>query len=160
MLDVILGGSLSIIGAVIAIRMQFRNEREKKKEEYERSKKIAIRKIADFLSIEIFKNMDYAFDVDMKKYIESDHHADFTYDKEKFTTKEYDALKEDIFRYEDPFIDDVIHIYHIFNLLKRENNLKLFRQREMNRMRNLFKLYEKTIVQSDELLRENERFIK
>jgi len=153
----VIGGAIASLTAYIVMQCQFKREDASRKREYEKNRKVAITKIALLLSPEIFSNLSNLYeDKELKGLIESNVNSDRGYNPAGISTSEYDALKEEIFKYEDPYLEEVIQVYHIFKLLQRENNIKGFRQPERNRIRNLYKLYVSVTKKSDEILRDYE----
>lgn len=139
-LEIILGSIFTLIVTLIGINIQFKHERKLKKEQYEKEKNVAIRKIAEFLLIEINNNRDALKGYEMRKYLSQDSHRSYEYDPNVICLDEYENLKNELIKYDDEFIDKVIRIYHIFRLLKRTNNIKNCTMDEWNRMRPLFDL--------------------
>src|SRR6056297_2346941 len=151
----VIGGAFASLTALIVMRCEFKREDNENLKKYERNKKIAIRKIAQFLSPEIFSNISNLYkNKEFKGRVESPVHPNCVYNSKDISTSEYDVSKEEVFKYQDSYLDEVIQIYHIFKLLQREDNLNGFRDTEMNRIRNLYKLYDSILIKSDELLKD------
>jgi hypothetical protein len=126
------GGIIGGIVAYLIAAKQIRDERERSQKEHEEKQMLAKRIVSLFLSQEIDRNFkimesDWYFDSSLQ---ERNEPFQFMHNDWNFSIKEFDNVKYELIKYDDPIIKQVLEVYTMFIKLNNTNDINQLSQED------------------------------